>query len=129
MVSYIAPIRGLCHQPPGVKLPGVKLTPRRTCAYRGAMAVVKSSPDGSEVADSWSVTATSWFASAPWSPPPLTVEVIAQMLTVPLALTLPVRLRRPSVAGAHGRPVAALLPDGRPATLYGWPRFRPDCSV
>jgi hypothetical protein len=47
-----------------------------------------------------------------WSPPPLTVEVTAQMVTVPLGLTRPVRLRRPSVAGAHGSPVAELIPVG-----------------
>jgi len=29
-----------------------------------------------------SVTETSWFGSAPWSPPPLTVEVTAQIVTV-----------------------------------------------
>ncbi len=37
-----------------------------------------------EVADSVSLTATSSFGSAPWSPLPLTVEVIAQTVTVPL---------------------------------------------
>ena len=56
--------------------------------------------------------ATSLFGSAPWSPPPLTVEVMAQIVTVPFGLTRPVMLRRPSVAGAHGSPVAALSPVG-----------------
>ena len=61
---------------------------------------------------SGSVIATSLFGSAPWSPLPLTVEVMAQMVTVPLGLTRPVMSRRPSVAGAHGRLVAALIPAG-----------------
>ena len=58
------------------------------------------------------MTVTSWFGSAPWSPLPLTVEVTAQIVAVPSRLTRPVMLRRPSVAGAHGRPVAGLLPVG-----------------
>ena len=62
-------------------------------------------------------------------PPPLTVEEIAQIVTVPSGLTRPVRLRRPSVAGAQGSPVAALMPVGYPGTVYGWPRFRPDWRV
>src|SRR5579862_772059 len=72
---------------------------------------------------------TSWFGSAPWSPPPLTVEVMAQIVTVPSELTRPVRLRSPSVAGDHGRPVTALIPVGYPGTVYGVPRFSPACSV
>ncbi len=55
---------------------------------------------------------TSLFGSAPWSPLPLTVEVIAQIVAVPSRLTRPVRLRRPSVAGDHGRPLAGFLPVG-----------------
>ena len=43
--------------------------------------------------------------------------------------TRPVRLRSPSVAGAHGSPVAVLEPVGYPETVYCWPRFRPACSV
>ena len=35
------------------------------------------------------------------SPLPLTVEVIAQIVTLPSRLTWPVRLRSPSVAGAY----------------------------
>ena len=73
---------------------------------------MKVSPDDGVVADGVSVIVTSWFGSAPWSPLPLTVEVIAQIVTVPLALTRPVMLRSPSVAGDHGSPVAALLPVG-----------------
>jgi len=61
---------------------------------------------------SQSVIATSLFGSAPVSPSPLTVEVIAQIVTVPSPLTLPVMLRRPSVAGDHGKPVAGLVPVG-----------------
>jgi hypothetical protein len=42
------------------------------------------------------------LGSAPWSPLPLTVEVIAQMVAVPPLFTRPVMLRRPS--GAVRRP-------------------------
>lgn len=61
---------------------------------------------------STSRTATSRFGSAPTSPLPLTVDVIAQIVTVPSRSTRPVRLRRPAIAGAHGSAVAALLPTG-----------------
>jgi len=57
------------------------------------------------------------------------VEEIAQIVTVPSGFTRPVRLRRPSVAGAQGSPVAVLVPVGYPGTEYGWPRFRPDWRV
>ncbi len=62
------------------------------------------------VALSASVTATTWLGSAPWSPLPLIVEVVAQMVTVPSPLTWPIMLRRPSVAGAQ-------LPDLPPTEL------------
>ena len=91
-----------------VPVPGVNETPRTTrpdCAFS---TVRKPSHAGADVAPSWSVISTSLFGSAPWSPPPLTVEVTAQMVTVPLRLTWPVMFRRPSVAGAHGSP----LPPG-----------------
>ena len=55
---------------------------------------------------------TSLFGSAPWSPLPLIVDVMAQIVAVPSSLMRPVRLRRPSVAGDHGSPVAGLLPVG-----------------
>ncbi|HEY6493783.1 MAG TPA: helix-turn-helix transcriptional regulator, partial [Trebonia sp.] len=93
-------------------VPGVKDTPRTTWSSRGATTAPNFSADGSAVAPTLSVIETSWFGSAPWSPPPLTVEVTAQIVTVPLALTLPVRFRRPSVAGAHGRLVTELVPAG-----------------
>jgi hypothetical protein len=80
---------------------------------------VASGPHGAEaLARHWrgggglSVMATSLFGSAPWSPFPLTVEVTAQIVTVPLRPRRPVMLRRPSVAGAQGSPVAALSPAG-----------------
>ena len=58
-------------------------------------------------------TATRRLGSAPWSPLPLTVEVMPQMMASPVCLsTKPVMLRRPSVAGAQGRLVEALLPVG-----------------
>jgi len=43
--------------------------------------------------------------------PPLTVDVTAQIVARP-PITRPVMLRRPSVAGAHGSPVAGLSPAG-----------------
>ncbi|WP_240702372.1 hypothetical protein [Trinickia terrae] len=61
---------------------------------------------------STSRTATSLFGSAPVSPLPLTVDVIAQIVTVPSLSTRPVRFRSPSVAGAHGRPVTEFVPGG-----------------
>ena len=67
---------------------------------------------GREVAARLSLISTSLLGSAPWSPPPLTVEVTAQSDTVPSAFTLPVIDRRPSVAGDHGSPVAELVPVG-----------------
>jgi hypothetical protein len=80
----------------------VNETPLITCWLVGAMTVLKLSVVGSAVAARLSVIETSAFGSAPWSPLPLTVEVVAQIVTVPSALTLPVRFRSPSVAGAHG---------------------------
>jgi hypothetical protein len=93
-------------------VPGVNDTPRTTWSYIAGATVRNDSWAGRAVALRLSVTETSWFGSAPWSPPPLTVEVTAQIVTVPLGLTGPVRLRRPSVAGAQGRPVTALTPVG-----------------
>ena len=87
-------------------------TPRSTSANLAVRAVRKLSPAAGAVAASGSVISTSLFGSAPWSPPPLTVEVTAQMVAVPSRFTRPVMLRSPSVAGAHGSPVAALVPVG-----------------
>jgi hypothetical protein len=58
------------------------------------------------------VIAATLFGSAPWSLLPLTVDVTAQFVALPSWFTRPVMLRRPPVAGAHGSPVAALLPVG-----------------
>ena len=93
-------------------MPGVKLIPRSTVRFAAARTVVKRSLPGSAVARTASVVTTSWFGSAPWSPLPLTVDVIAQMLTVPSRLTRPVMFRSPSVAGAQGRAVTGLSPVG-----------------
>ncbi len=73
----------------------------------GGTTVWKLSFAGGEVpvAAMLSVIETSSFGSAPWSPLPLTVEVSAQMVAVPLGLTSPVMLRSPAVAGAQGSPV------------------------
>src|SRR6516162_508947 len=95
-----------------VPVPGVKDTPRRTWPAPADWTVWKLSPDGAVVALSGSVIVTSLLGSAPWSPLPLTVDVMAQIVTVPLGLTRPVMLRRPSVPGAQGSPVAALSPVG-----------------
>ena len=63
-------------------LPGVNDTPRSTSPPKAERTVAnRCAPAGAE--DSWSVIATSLFGSAPWSPLPLTVEVIAQIVTVP----------------------------------------------
>ena len=89
-------------------------TPLITSPDRAARTVRKPSHDGRVWALSWSVTSTSLFGSAPWSPLPLTVEVTAQIVTVPLWLTRPVMLRSPSVAGAHRAGSAG----GRDASWY-----------
>ncbi len=85
-------------------VPGVNDTPRRTWALAAVWTVWKLSPGAGELAPGWSVMVTSLFGSAPWSLLPLTVEVMAQIVTEPPGLTRPVRLRRPSVAGAHPGP-------------------------
>ena len=93
-------------------VPGVKETPRRTSRMPAVRTVVKLSVAGRLVAAKLSVITTSLFGSAPWSPFPLTVEVTPQIVTVPSPFTRPVMLRRPSVAGAHGSPVAKFVPVG-----------------
>ena len=80
--------------------------------------VVKLSVAGRLVAAKLSVIATSLFGSAPWSPFPLTVEVTPQIVTVPSPFTRPVMLRRPSVAGAHGSPVAEIVAGGITGRRY-----------
>ena len=80
--------------------------------------VRKFSPVAGRPAFSGSVISTSLFGSAPWSPPPLTVEVMAQIVTVPLGLTRPVMLCSPSAAADHGWPVAAAT-GPRPASRSG----------
>jgi hypothetical protein len=49
--------------------------------------VEKLSAVGRVVAAKLSVTLTREFGSAPWSPLPLTVDVVAHNVTVPLAFT------------------------------------------
>ena len=93
-------------------VPGVNETPRRTSSMPAVRTVVKLSVVGRLVAAKLSVIMTSLFGSAPWSPFPLTVEVTPQIVTVPSPFTRPVMLRRPSVAGDHGSPVAELVPVG-----------------
>src|SRR6201995_3020818 len=110
-------------------VPGVNETPRRTSPKRAVSIALKRSLAGRLVAASLSVIMTSRFGSAPWSPPPLTVEVIAQIVAVPSRLTWPVMFSRPSVAGHHGRIVTELVPVGYPGTVDGRPRFSPDWSV
>src|ERR1700722_4026960 len=95
-------------------VPGVKETPRSTSpnlAPVTPMNGVIAANDGSVFA-ALSTTTTRRFGSAPVSPFPLTVEVIAQMATKPSGPFSPVMLRKPSVAGAQGKWVAGLLPVG-----------------
>ena len=96
---------------------GVNETPPRTWPDPAAVTVRNDSPAEGTVAETRSVIVTSLFGSAPWSPAPLTVDVMAQIVTLPSRYTRPVMLRRPSVAGAHGSPVAALLPVGYRGTV------------
>src|ERR1700722_19566572 len=58
-------------------VPGVNDTPRSTSPDFAVRTVVKLSLAGSVVALSLSLITTSLFGSAPWSPLPLTVEVMA----------------------------------------------------
>jgi hypothetical protein len=91
---------------------GVNETPRSNRPKPAVRIVRKLSPVAGRAAFSGSVISTSLFGSAPWSPPPLTVEMMAQIVTVPLGLTRPVMLRSPSAAADHGWPVAAFSPVG-----------------
>jgi len=63
-------------------VPGVNDTPRSAWPNPAARTVLKASAGGDRAAR-WSVIATSLLGSAPWSPFPLTVEVTAQIVTVP----------------------------------------------
>ena len=87
-------------------------TPHSISPKPAVRIVRKFSPVAGRAAFSGSVISTSLLGSAPWSPLPLTVEVAAQIVAVPSRFTRPVTLRSPSVAGAHGSPVAALVPVG-----------------
>ena len=58
------------------------------------------------------------LGSAPLSPEPLLVEVVAKNVTVPFELTSPVRLRRPIVVSSKSHS----------GTLYVSP-ISPACSV
>jgi len=80
---------------------GANATPRKTSPATAVRRVVNCSlaATAGSVLERTSVMDTSLFGSAPWSPLALMVEVTAQMVTVPSLFTLPVRLRRPSVAG------------------------------
>src|ERR1039458_2983467 len=85
----------------GAVLPGVNATPRRTSPYLAALTMVNCSPEAAAglVLARRSVMETKRFGSAPWSALLLTVDVVAQIVAVPSALTRPVMLRRPAVAG------------------------------
>ena len=80
---------------------GAKVTPRRTSPALALRTMVNFSLAAlaAVVLASVSVIETKKLGSAPWSPLELTVEVTAQMVTVPSPFTLPAMLRRPSVAG------------------------------
>src|SRR5580698_5866673 len=80
---------------------GARDTPRRTSPAAALLITVNCSfaaPEAVRLARV-SVIITSLFGSAPVSPLVLTVEVMAQMVTVPSLFTLPVMLRKPAVAG------------------------------
>jgi hypothetical protein len=116
--------RGMCPAPPNwrrraaVPDPRVNQTPHSISPKPAVRIVRKVSPVAGRAAFSGSVISTSLFGSAPWSPPPLTVEVMAQIVTVPLGLTRPVMLCSPSAATGHGWPVAAAT-GPRPASRSG----------
>ena len=94
------------------QVPGVNETPRRTSPKPAVCSVLNFSAAGNVVAAMVSVMTTSLLGSAPWSPLPLTVEVMAQIVAVPSPLLRPMMLRSPSVAGDQGRRVTKLLPEG-----------------
>ena len=102
---------------------GAKATPRRTSPWPADWSVVKLSFAACPgvVKARVSVIPTSLFGSAPWSPEALTVEVMPKSETLPSLFTVPVRFRRPSVAGSSWA--------GRPTTPYIWSRFKPACKV
>src|SRR5215472_5585137 len=99
-------------QRPVTLVPGVNETPRRTSPKPADRTVPNISVVGNVVVAMVSVMTTSLLGSAPWSPLPLTVEVMAQIVAVPSPLLRPMMLRSPSVAGDQGRPVAELVPVG-----------------
>ena len=59
---------------------GVNETPRNTRPRPAVRIVRKLSPVAGRAAFSGSVISTSLFGSAPWSPPPLAVEMMAQIV-------------------------------------------------
>src|SRR5581483_11424444 len=80
---------------------GVRETPRRTSPAAAVRSVVNCSlaAEAALVLARTSLMLTSLFGSAPLSPLALTVEVVAQIVTVPSGFTFPAMLRRPSVEG------------------------------
>ena len=91
-------------------MPGVNDTPRRTSPDPAERTVVKCSGPGSVVAPTGSVVATSLFGSAPWSPLPLTVEVIAANVCFePIVGTLLRRELGIRAAAASGDTVTPVL--------------------
>src|SRR5579863_2802473 len=80
---------------------GASDTPRKTSPALAVRTVVNCSEAAvaALVLAITSVMETRRLGSAPVSPLALTVDVVAQMVTVPSPFTLPVMLRRPSVAG------------------------------
>jgi len=80
-------------QRPVTLVPGVNETPRRTSPKPAGRTALNVSVAGSVVVAMVSVMTTSLLGSAPWSPLPLTVEVIAQIVAVPSPLLRPMMLR------------------------------------
>ena len=99
-----------CDRP--VSVPGANSIPRNTSANFAVRSTANCSCAAvvALVLFNTSRTATSRFGSAPTSSLTLTVDVIAQIVTVPSRSTRPFRLRRP---------VTELLPVGQQATEYG----------
>jgi len=112
----------MCPAPPNWRRRAAVRDPRgepdaHSISPKPAVRIVrKFSPVAGRAAFSGSVISTSLFGSAPWSPP-LTVEVMAQIVTVPLGLTRPVMFvqpvggRRPRLAGRRGDRTSSSEPE------------------
>jgi hypothetical protein len=87
-------------------------TPRSTWPNFAVRTVENRSHQAGVIASTGSLIVTSLSGSAPVSPPPLTVDLTAQIVAMPSRPTRPVSARKPSVAGDYGPPVTGLMPVG-----------------